>query len=326
METPSETPFTATCFRDLRLLCHSAGMALLMSSIQFRFFRAHGLLLAILCSFIAVPAQANERDTLALHKNDRNWPITTVSINGQPAQALLDTGATIALINDEHFAIDPMLSPSLRETRVLGIGGQRRFPVKELQSLSAGARSWQNLLVAVNTEDRFPVEQNILPVSVFGRSVVDFDFRNSRVELYDGSPQFVSGARRSVVGYTEIDGLIFIPIRINGVKGKALIDTGADVSFVNYAYADQAGGVAYFDDEKELSGSDLVRNKVRFYTFRNLTFAGNNIPKFQIPVLDTDLFRDLGFEEGPMMVIGMDVLKSFRLQVDLDEKRLTFLY
>ena len=318
--------FTATCFRDLRHLWHTADMARSQLSENLRVFSLKWLILTMICSFLALSAQATERETLALHKNDRNWPITTVTINGQPTPALLDTGATIALINDEHFAFDPALTPSLRETRVLGIGGQRLFPVTELRSLSAGNNSWQNLQVAVNTEDRFPVEQNILPVSIFERSIVDFDFRNARVQLYNGRPKPVRGARRSAVGYSDINGLIFIPIRINGVKGKALIDTGADVSFVNDVYALRAKGVMRRDEEKEISGSDFERNQVRIHKFRHLIFAGNRVSKFDIPVLETELFRELGFEDGPMMVMGMDLLGHFRLQVDLDRKRLTFLH
>lgn len=301
-------------------------MARLRPFANFRVFSPKWLLLAVLCSLLLQATHATERETLALQKNDRDWPITTISINGQPTPALLDTGATIALINDEHMAFDPALSPTFHETRVLGIGGQRMFPVTELQSLAAGTQSWENLLVAVNTENRFPIEQNILPVSMFERSIVDFDFRNSRVELYNGHPKFVRGARRSALGYSDINGLIFITIRINGVRGKALIDTGADVSFVNEAYAVRAKGVPHIDEQKEIRGSDLERNRVRIYKFRNLKFGNNQISKFGIPVLETDLFQELGFDDGPMMVIGMDLLKHFRLQVDLDRKRLTFLH
>ena len=140
------------------------------------------LLLTLLCRLLLQTTHATERETLTVHKNDRSWPITIIRINGHPTPALLDTGATIALINYEHMAFDPALSPTFHETRVLGIGGQRMFPVTELQSLAAGTQSWENLRVAVNTEDRSPVEQNIFPVSMFKRSIVDFYCRNSRVE------------------------------------------------------------------------------------------------------------------------------------------------
>lgn len=317
---------TEMCFPNLRQLWHTANMAPLKFTMKRGFQAPIWLLLAMLCGVFVQAAQANEKEALALQQNDRNWPITTIRINGQPTPALLDTGATIALINDDHLVFDPMQIQTQPQTRVLGIGGQRLFPVAELSTLAAGAHSWQNVRVAVNTEERFPVQQNILPVSIFEASVVDFDFPNARVRVYEGHPKFVRGARRSALGYADVDGLIFIPIRINGVRGKALIDTGADVSFVNTAYARRAKGVPAVDESKDIRGSDLQRNTAKIYTFRRLQFGDNHISKFGIPVLETDLFRDLGFEEEPMMVLGMDVLRHFRLQVDLNRKRLTFLH
>ena len=74
------------------------------------------------------PAQATERETLWLQQNEHNWPITTVTINGQQTPALLDTGATIALIDDDFLTSELQPDESV-ETRVLGIGGQRLFPV-----------------------------------------------------------------------------------------------------------------------------------------------------------------------------------------------------
>lgn len=315
-----------TCFRDLRQVWHNADMAPLKFTMKRSFQATFWLILAILCGFFFQAAQATEEAALTLQQNDRNWPITTIQINGQATSALLDTGATIALINDEHLSFDPMQVQTQPPTLVRGIGGQRLFPVTELSTLTAGTHSWQNVRVAINTEERFPVQQNILPISIFEASVVDFDFPNARVRVYEGHPKFVRDARRSALGYADVGGLIFIPIRINGVRGKALIDTGADVSFVNAAYAKRAKGVPTVDEDKDIRGSDLQRNTVQVYTFRRLQFGDNQISKFGIPVLETDLFRDLGFEEEPMMVLGMDVLRHFRLQVDLNRKRLTFLH
>lgn len=271
------------------------------------------------------PAQATERETLQLQQNDRKWPITTVTINGQSTPALLDTGATIALIDDDLLTSE-LTEDAPFETRVLGIGGQRLFPVTEISSLHAGARSWYGLRVAVNTKDEFPVQQNILPTSMFGSSIVDFDFRNDKVQLYDGYPKFVPDARRSAISYMAHEGLIFIPVRINGVRGKALIDTGASVSFVNPRFAERARGVRQFEKEQEIKGSDLERNFVRIYRLRRLQFGENHVSKFDIPVLDTEMFSTLGFGDEPMMVMGMDLLEHFRVQLDQKRERIVLLH
>jgi len=270
-----------------------------------------------------VTASATESQAHALQTNHRDWPIITVSINGTETPALLDTGATIALIDDSHLPAETLATPKT-EASVLGIGGEERFPVILLKELSAGARSWHNMRVAVNTRDVFPVQQNILPTSIFGASIVDFDFPNSRLEIYAGKPRYVPGNRRSRLRYTPHEGLIIIPVRINGVRGRALIDTGASVSFVNPDFSRRAGGRPLSTPKKDLQGSDLERKPAEMYRFRDLRFGNHEITRFSIAVVDTDLFDKLGFEDGPMMVMGMDLLQHFRLQLDQKRERIVF--
>ena len=279
------------------------------------------LTLVVLCN----PVHATERETFELQQNDRKWPITTVTINGQATPALLDTGATIALVDDDLLSFQVTGDDAL-ETRVLGIGGQRLFPVTEIASLKAGAQSWYGLRVAVNTKDEFPVQQTILPTSMFQNSIIDFDFKNAKVELYNGYPKFVPDARRSAISYMAHEGLIFIPVRINGVRGKALIDTGASISFVNPRFAERARGVRLFEKEQDLKGSDLERNRVQIHRLRRLQFGENHVSKFDIPVLQTELFSTLGFGDEPMMVMGMDLLEHFRVQLDQKRERIVLLY
>lgn len=269
-------------------------------------------------------AHANEQQRLELQPNDRNWPITRVTINGQDTPALLDTGATIALINDEFLAPGSWDEQS-PETRVLGIGGHRLFPVTRLSRITAGAQTYYNMRVAVNTRDVFPVEQNIIPTSMFRTSIVDFDFPNRRVDLYDGYPKYVPGAHRSAISYIYREGLIYIPVRINGVRGWALIDTGASVSFVNPLFAELAKGRVRIDPKQDIQGSDLERNPVKMYNFRNLRFGDNQIEKFGVPVFESEMFKDLGFRDEPIMVMGMDLLGNFRLQIDQKRRRLVML-
>ena len=51
--------------------------------------------------------------------------------------------------------------------------------------------------------------------------------------------------------------------------------------------------------------------------------VGNfEIPKSRIPVLRTDLFKELGCADMPMMVLGMDFLKHFHVLIDHRRKRI----
>ncbi len=278
--------------------------------------------LILVCGALMVqPAHATERQTLTLLDHDRNWPITPIMINGQTSRALLDTGATIALIDDDLLAYDKAKA-SPHATQVRGIGGNRVLPVTNVSSLSAGVQAWQDLRVAVNVVDAFPVQENILPVSLFESAVIDFDFSGGTVSLYDGHPKRVRGATRNAIKYFDHDGLIFIPVSINGVSGHALIDTGSTVTFINSHFAEDAEGIHRVQEAQEIRGSDLNRNALEVFKFQKMQLGNKKISDFSIPVLKTELFAALGFEEAPMMVIGMDLLSHYRVQIDRKRKRI----
>ncbi len=270
-------------------------------------------------------ASATEDRSLALIETTANRPYTNIEINGVRTTALIDTGATIPLIPERYLDAERIADTIEDEARILGIGGQKYYPVTRLQTLSAGAEGWSDLRIAVNTENKFPIRRSVLPISIIDARVVDFDFPNHKVHLYDESPKRVRRTRRSWISYQEVNDLIFIPVRINGVRGRALIDTGADVSFVNPAFAEDTK--ARIDEVRTamLRGSDLSSNRVSIHTFRRIYFAENKIDEVALPVLETDLFAELGFVDQPMMILGMDVLGQFRMQVDRDKKRVYFL-
>ncbi|NQY96664.1 MAG: aspartyl protease family protein [Henriciella sp.] len=285
------------------------------------------VIIAYLAMAFAMGANAAEEErTLELQKVEQFRPYTSVVINGIETSALLDTGATIPLISDGYFATDPEPHEDESVARILGVGGQRTYPVASLPHLAVGAKSWTDLRVAVNTENRYPVQLSILPISLFETRVVDFDFSNDRVLLYDGRPKRVRHARRTWVDYQEANDLILVPIKINSVRGLALIDTGADMSFVNPEFAEAAG--AKIDEERTalIRGSDLNRNKASVFKFRRLIFADNEMRRFSLPALETDLFSELGYGDQPMMVMGMDLLRNFRLQVDRERRRIYFIH
>ena len=282
----------------------------------------------VLCALLIWPvmliASAAEQPTLSFAESSRIGPVLDVQINGVATTALLDTGATVALIDDQYFATTEAPNFLATEARILGLGGMRQYPMASLAHLSVGTSSWRDLRVAVNTNESFPVEHSILPISLFPTSIIDFEFNESRVHLYDGRPKRVRNAPKSTIRYTEIQRIIFMPIKINGAKGLALLDTGAERSFVNHAYARRAKSIPDEYDEERMQGSDLSTKTAHLHTFRNFEVGDFEIPKSRIPVLRTDLFEELGYADTPMMVLGMDFLKHFRVQIDRRRKRITF--
>ena len=292
-------------------------------------WRARGIVLFLCLAAVGLfnqPADGTEQRTFPLIEDPRDGPVMAIRVNGVETTAILDTGATIALIDDDYLTGSQPLILSDEATRVLGLGGLREYPVATLSELTIGARSWSDLRIAVNTSDQFPVRHGIIPMSLFPSSIVDFEFSKSRVHVYNGRPKRVRHAAASTIKYDNHHRLVFIPIRINSVRGLALIDTGAVRSFVNPAFARQARAVPDAYEQERMQGSDLTRQTAHIHTFRDFRFGDFRISRSRIPVLATDLFDELGHGDTPMMVMGMDFLNHFRLQVDQRRQRVTFVH
>lgn len=284
------------------------------------------LMLLGLFAGMSLSASAAEERTLTLQESARKQPFTSVVINGVETSALIDTGATIALIEHRFIPPEDSLATEDNQVRILGIGGAREYPIATLSSLQAGAEYWSGLRVAVNAKDQFPVTRSVIPISIFDTRVVDFDFRNQQVHFYDRRPKRIREGFTSSIKYEDINDLIFVPVEINGTRGTALIDTGADVSFVNEAFAKLSRGKLDEHRTKIIQGSDLSRVWASIHSFRRLEIGDHGFDRLTLPVVSTDLFTELGFVDEPMMVLGMDLLHHFRMQVDRRRTRVTFVY
>lgn len=271
---------------------------------------------------LPVSAYASANRTIDLEPNRAGRPVMPISINGQETKAILDTGATIAMI-DQRLLADPTMPATSDQTLIVGIGGRRAYPLTTIDEVQIGSDRWLGLRAAINDETGFPTTRTILPVNMFSTRVVDFDFYNQRIHLYNHSPRRLRGASRSRIKYEEIGELLYIPIRINGVKGRAMIDTGADMSFITPRYAALAKGRLDEEQTKIIRGSDLYNNTASVYRFRRLRVGSHELTRFTMPVLDTEFFTLIGFEDEPMMVIGIDLLEQFRVQLDREEEVLT---
>ena len=282
---------------------------------------------ALLIAFgvFAAPASASKNRTLQLEEGVRGQRTIEAVINGRNTKALVDTGATVPLIDLAYLESEIEDVNGLPQTRILGIGGEREYRLGEISELVIGSDRWNGLKTAVNEINRVPVREPVLPANLFETRVVDFDFINQRLHLYDGRPRHVSNSYRSTLKYSDFNTLPFIEVSINGVKGKALIDTGADVTFMTKAYAEAARG--RLDDEamKRIRGSDLKTKPADIFVFRDFEVGHSTMEKVSLPAPDTDLFETLGVDHEYCMVIGMDFLQYFRMQIDRKRSEIRFI-
>lgn len=273
--------------------------------------------MALLC--LSMPGGASAgRLSFPLSKNDAGYFVTSLTVNGaQEMPAIIDTAATIAMIESGAAASVGIDAPHAEDAQVpvFGLLGQRKFPLVSIGSLSSGGARAANIAAAYNNREQMPGGPLVIPATAFGGDVLDFDFPAGRFSVYEGRAKGAGGS--SGRGALTVDGgLMYAEVSINGVKGRALIDTGSPISLMNTEMARAAK--ARQDDEKTqlLQGATGGAMPVSVASVKRLSVARFSIRRLNMIVADPAMFDDLGLRDEPAMLLGLDMLGQFRVQID----------
>lgn len=272
---------------------------------------------AVLCLCLPGDASAG-RLTFPLILNEAGYFVTPISVNGAPEMpAIIDTAATMAMIDGRAAQRAGIDAPPADEVQVavFGLLGQRVFSLISIASLSSDSARLHGVPAVYNDREQMPGAPLVLPAVSFGGDVLDFDYPAGRFSVYPGRP--LAGAGTSGRGRLSFEnGLMFAEIRLNGVKGRALIDTGSPISFINSEMARAAKARRDNEEVHILQGATGGRLVVSIASVRRLSFAGFNLSKFDMLIADPAMFDDLGLRDEPAMLLGLDMLSLFRMQID----------
>lgn len=279
--------------------------------------RLGAVLAAFLCASLPVGASARHI-VFPLTVSPGGYIHTPFKVNDTlELPAIIDTAATIAMIDASAAGRAGIDAPAPGQTRlpVYGLLGLREFPVISINSLSSETARIFQVGAAYNDRERMPGGQLVIPATSFGGDVLDFDFPAGRLSVYDGRPQ--SNGRSSGRGRLTVEGgLMFAEVTVNGVKGKALIDTGSPFSFINSNMALAAKARPDEERTRSLQGATGGSLSVSVASVKRLSVARFNINRLNMIVADPVMFNDLGLQDEPAMLLGLDLLSYFRVQID----------
>jgi len=265
-------------------------------------------------------AAASQRLVVPFQLSDRDHMVVPIIINNHhQTTGVIDTAATFAMV-DSRSALQGGIAPpgaDAARVNVLGVNGAQEFPIVRLESIRAGNVNLGAVDAAFNRNLDIPgAAINVLPVSAFPGDVLEFDFNAMLISAYNGRPDRPNTENFETVSYKIEHGLIFVDVRINGRKGRALIDTGSNVSYVNLPFAELAKMGTNVDKTVLVKGATGGDVSIRVATARKIQIGGFNYDDADIFVLNTELFKRLGLEGEPIMVLGLDLLSAFKIQFD----------
>ncbi|WP_448664660.1 aspartyl protease family protein [Sphingomonas sp. CJ20] len=265
------------------------------------------MLLPALLFSLSSALVAQQLPSEALRYDDRGRPMVAIQVNGQgPFDMVLDTGAQSSLMAPalaDRLGLRPMAS----DLQINGATGADAASIYPIDRFSNGLIDESQIGLL-----RFPNPQSTSALGIIGMETFTgrrlvFDRVAHRVTAAasgTAAPGFVS-----LSGTLGQDGLLLVPILINGVKMRALVDTGAAVTVANTAALHALG---WADDDARLRQSGQIRGAtatgqgVRTAKMETLTIGPATLR--QVPIYFT------GAQDGdasPAIILGADILNLF---------------
>jgi predicted aspartyl protease len=258
-----------------------------------------------------------------------NKMIMPVHINGQPANLLVDTGASHVMLNADAAA-SLGVKPSqrgLRYIRFTQINGQV-FPVGFAQSLTAGSMSFGSTLVTLRNSSHEhagnAAVDGVLGLDLLTRYKAVINCRTRLVFLkVDQARQMHLGSVASAEKFTRIplrqeeNGALTVPCLIHGQSARLLVDTGAFVTTFHEAFVRSLGIAseptrvsAHFarGTARKISAGKISDFKIGDFKMLPAKFGVAALPNFVLQQRGTRISG----------ILGIDTLYNCHAIIDLD--------
>ena len=259
-------------------------------------------------------------------------PVVTLTINGQPARLVIDSGASYSLLTPraaEKFKLRPIALPS--DLYLEGIVGMATAKAAEAADVGIDKAMVHKLQFLV-AGDSFGDIDGLLGENILGPFDVEYDLADSVVRLFkpDGCDKtmlayWAIGAGVSVLPIDRTSPLepnIYGRAKVNDLPIRVAFDTGAGPSLLKLSTALHAGATLQADGA---SPGGVARGIGRRSTdgyilpFSSFELGSETIKNIRLRVAKADF-------TGADMLLGDDFFLSHRVLVSPSQHKLYFTY
>lgn len=272
------------------------------------------------------------RASLPVRASDSRLFLIDVQVDGKPALMALDTGADRTALSPLAAARLGLPPATLMPERFFTIGGSSQVSSTAMQSVAFG-----HVRVGPGPIDILPSSQGaagtgelgfdgVLGGDILRRYQLDLDFSHQRIRLYEGTrcPGPLPGwpAEVAAVPFTTRPDshMVGVSATLNGIPLKALLDTGMEASVVWQTGARElkvAPDDLAHDPPIELLGIGPGGMSARLHRFLTLSLGAAVVPDAAVAV-------GADRSEGPLMIVGDNVLATRRVWIDYVARQVHF--
>jgi predicted aspartyl protease len=274
-------------------------------------------------------SQLSGYKVVRVHYGPLNKMIMPVHINGQPANLLVDTGASHVMLDADaaaSFGVKPS-QRGLRYIRFSQINGQE-FPLGFAQNLTAGGISFGSILVILRNPSYSDAGSahidGVLGLDILSRYKAVINCRTKLVffkmdqarQLHLNSVALAEKFARIPLRREE-NGALTVPCSIHGRPARLLVDTGAFITTFHEAFV-RSLGIPLKATRVSAHFPRAATRKVSAGQMRDLKIGDFKAPsaKFGVTVLP-----NFALQQGSTKIngiLGIDTLYNYHAIIDLD--------
>ncbi len=264
-----------------------------------------------------------------VHYGPLNKMIMPVHINGQPANLLVDTGASHLML-DAGAASSFGIKPSQRGPRYIRFSeiNGRELPLGFAQNLTAGSMSFGSILVTLCNSSYSSAGSahvdGVLGLDILSRYKAVINCRTKLVffNVYPARQMQLTSAA-SAEKFTRIplrreeSGALTVPCSLDGQPARLLVDTGAFITTFHEPFIKSFGiplkqtrVSAHFDrgTERKISAGEITDLKIGDFKVPPAKFGITALPNFALQQGSTRISG----------ILGIDELYKYHAMIDLD--------
>lgn len=272
----------------------------------------------------AQPAQSQD---IATRDDGSDRMTVGVRIDGHgPFAFVVDTGAERTVISTE-LASQLRLAPTAA-TKLLTLTELSMVPTVLIPNLSVSNAVIGQIDAPALARDHLGAA-GILGIDTLQAQRVVFDFKRRVMTVSPAAERDDprSGDEIVVRARSRFGRLVLADAAAEGQKMHVIIDTGAQVSVGNpvllrklLAHRRQRGPTEM--ELRSVTGGMTIANAA---ILRSVRIGGVQLRDMPVAITDSEVFRRLGLDDKPALLLGMDVLRSFeRVSVDFANRRIRF--
>ena len=267
-------------------------------------------------------------ETLGFASDSTQRMTVSVDIDGEgPYPFIVDTGAERTVVSRE--LAEALDLPSLGDVTLATVANMRRVPSVQIDSMRVGRRTLNDIRAPALEQANIGA-MGMLGVDSLRSQRVDFDFERQELTLSHSHIDDDNWPRDTIVitGRTRLGRLILTDATVDGQRVRVIVDTGSQQTVGNLALRRrlQARGRLGDVGVMELIGVTGDRVLAEYAVTRRLRIGGLHVNDMPIAFADFQLFRHLGLDERPAILLGMDALRLFgRVSIDFANRKVRLL-